>query len=96
MIYLRVKLVQLIQSAGALCAVGVFTAGLGHCVVVAGKPGGVGPACVISDTTALKLHRDKERTDKSLHRIPEHVQKKSCDSQEEKRNDKDHIINHKW
>ena len=93
MIYLCVKLVQLIQSAGALCAVGVFTAGLGHCVVVAGKPGGVGPACVISDTTALKLHRDKERTDKSLHRTPE---QSKCDSQEEKRNDKDHIINHKW
>lgn len=50
---LWVKLVRLIQTASALC--GVFTAGLRHCAVVAGIPGGVGPAGGVSDTTALEL-----------------------------------------
>lgn len=61
MIYLNIKQVWLIHSAGALCGGSVFTAGQRHCVVVAGKPGSIGPAGVISDTTALQLHRDKER-----------------------------------
>lgn len=53
MIYLLVKQVRLIQSASALCGGGVFTAGQRHRVVVAGKPGSVGPAGVIADTTAV-------------------------------------------
>lgn len=53
MIYLYIKQVWLIQSASALC--GVFAAGQRHCVVVAGKPGGVGPAGVIFNSTALQL-----------------------------------------
>lgn len=55
----------MIQSAGALCGGRVFTAGQRDCVVVAAKPGRVGPAGVISDTTALQLHRDKYRTGRS-------------------------------
>lgn len=51
----------MVQSASALGA--VFTAGHGDGVVVVSKPGGVGPAGVIQDTTALQLH--KERTDRS-------------------------------
>lgn len=65
MIYLYVKQVWLIQSAGALRVGSIFTAGQRHCVVVAGKPGSVGPAGVIFDTTAFQLHTDTERTDRS-------------------------------
>lgn len=65
MIYLCVEQIQLIQSAGALCGGRVFTAGQRDCVVVAAKPGRVGPAGVIFDTTALQLHRDKYRTGRS-------------------------------
>lgn len=68
MTYLDVKQVWLIQSASALCAGAVFTARQRHCVVVAAKPGSVGPAGVISDTTALQLHRDKERSDRGFNR----------------------------
>lgn len=58
MIYLCVKQIWLIESAGALRGGTVFTAGQRHCVVVAGEPGSAGPAGVIFDTTALQLHRE--------------------------------------
>lgn len=66
--YLCVEQVRLIQSAGALGGGVVFTAGVRHCVVVGGVPGGVGPAGVIFDTAALQLHRDKQRTDRSQYK----------------------------
>lgn len=69
--YLCVEQVRLIQSAGALCGGGVFTAGERHCVVVGGVPGGVGPAGVILDTAALQLHRGKQRTDRSQYKTQE-------------------------
>lgn len=51
---LCVQQVWLVHSACALrCS--VFTAGQRHGVVVAVRPGGVGPAGVIHDTTALQL-----------------------------------------
>ncbi len=64
-IYLWEKQVRLIQTASALWGCCVFTAGLRHCAVVAGIPGGVGPAGGVSDTTALELHRDKNTTGRS-------------------------------
>lgn len=45
----------MVESAGALCACTVLTAGMRHCVVVAAKPGSVGPAGVICHTAALQL-----------------------------------------
>lgn len=51
---LYIQQVWLIKSSGALRAA-VFTAGQRHCVVISGKPGSVGPAGVIVNTTALQL-----------------------------------------
>lgn len=60
MIYLLEKQVWLIQSAGALLVGSIsFTAGQRHCVVVAGVPGGVGPAGGVSDTAALHLQTQR-------------------------------------